>query len=199
MGKLLTGVHRASVSAALRVLTMVVCVIAAPGVFHAFIGAVSALPHLPTWPHLLVGFIAGLAVGRFALRHLPTLCILEHELTHLLAGLCFFCLPTRFVVNGRGGLAGHRSTPFPLIGPFVNDFITLAPYVVPTFSVILALLAPLWPAAARPTAHLALGVTLGFHLSTTARELVINSTGRVLARADNGAPPRQSADDKPRQ
>jgi hypothetical protein len=176
--------------AAARLLTLLALVWFAPGAARAFWLALGRLAGLPTWPHLLVGFIAGLAVGRFALDKLPTLCIAEHELTHLIAGLPFLCRPTRLVVSRHGGVAGHRDTPLPWIGPLVDDFVTLAPYVLPTFSLLIALAAPLAPLSAKFTVHLAIGLTLGYHLSTTAAELWVNWTARRVSRADNGQPIR---------
>ena len=63
----------------------------------------------------------------------------------------------------------------------VEDFITLAPYVCPTLSLIVAPFCG--PGAASAVVGL-LGLTLGYHLATTWAELLVNWTGRRLERAD---------------
>ncbi|MBI5831089.1 MAG: hypothetical protein HZB16_02095 [Armatimonadetes bacterium] len=181
MAKLLAGHTGSNFHRLLRILTATALVVALPGLALAFWRALSALPTRPAFALTLAGFVVGIAFGRIVLRWLPTLSIAEHEFTHLLAGLPFLCLPTKFVVRRSGGLASHRATPLPYVGPLVEDFITLAPYVCPTLSLIAAPFAG--PAAGAPVMAL-LGVTLGYHASTTWAEMLVNWTGRRLERAD---------------
>lgn len=180
MSKLLAGHTGSNLHRLLRLVVAAGLVLALPGIAFAFWRALGALPQRPWFALLVGGFAVGIVAGRAMLRWLPTLSIAEHEFTHLLAGLPFGCLPTKFVVRRSGGLASHRPTPIPYIGPMVEDFVTLAPYVLPTFSVIVAIGLP-WLAG---WGQGLLGLTLGYHLSTTWAEMLVNWTGRRLERAD---------------
>jgi len=180
MSKLLAGHTGSNLHRLLRLVVAAALLLAMPGMAVAFWRALSALPQRPWFALLAAGFAVGIVLGRAVLRWLPTLSIAEHEFTHLVAGLPFGCLPTRFVVRRSGGLASHRPTPIPYIGPLVEDFVTLAPYVLPTFSVITAIALPWLPTWGQGL----LGLTLGYHVATTWAEMLVNWTVRRLSRAD---------------
>ncbi len=124
-----------------------------------------ALPDV--WPHVRSapqavpfawGALGGAAATLVVLRVARMVPILEHELTHLLVALLLFRRPLAIEAREDGGEAvytGRGST-----------LIRLAPYVLPTFTLLglgLAQLAD--PRFGRPIV-VALGATWGFHVLT---------------------------------
>lgn len=108
------------------------------------------------------GAVAGLLVGWFLERRVPFLPILEHELTHLLVALALFRKPRHLRVaesDGEVVYDGRGST-----------FIRLAPYAVPTLTLVALAFSPLVAAAWRPEYALLLGLTWGYHVFTSLSE-----------------------------
>jgi len=100
--------------------------------------------------------------------------VFEHEITHALAALLMLHRVTGFVATRRGGAVSHSGHGL----PFADDFISLAPYVLPTFTAILIFLRPLLGEAWLPCYDTLIGGTLGFHTSSTLRETVANFNTR---------------------
>ncbi len=116
------------------------------------------LQDLGTTEPFAFGIVGGAGVAWFTLRSTPMLPVLEHELTHLLAALLFFRRPLALNASPEGGetvYEGRGST-----------FIRLAPYVVPTFTLLGLTLAPFIRAGYAKELAAVLGVTWGFHVYT---------------------------------
>jgi hypothetical protein len=96
-------------------------------------------------------------------RPLDYLSTLEHELTHILVGLLFFKRPLSLRVSARAGgdvvLTGG------------NLWITLAPYYLPTISMLLLALGVVLPPKYQPQLLAALGASAIFHILSTWTEL----------------------------
>jgi hypothetical protein len=102
------------------------------------------------------------------------LSTLEHELTHALFALITFNKVTGLKATWRqGGHTDYEGT--------AHWLIHLAPYFFPTFSVVLlipfAFAPPLW----LPWVYLALGISVGYHLSSTLTETHLNQKDLKLA------------------
>ncbi|MEE2788578.1 MAG: hypothetical protein VX589_14640 [Myxococcota bacterium] len=101
-----------------------------------------------------VGALLGLIIWKF----FPFFLVLEHELTHFIAALLMFRRPIRLVVDQSGGeivYEGRGST-----------IIRLAPYFLPTFSLILLISMPLFVSSVHRSIQIAIGVSWGYHLIT---------------------------------
>lgn len=128
--------------------------------------------HDAAWrPGVLVAFAGGAAgcaglawvLRRYARDSWHYLATCEHELTHALVGLLFLKIPVAFRVSARaGGYVGFRHG--------ANLWITLAPYYLPTVSLLLLLCRPLFGHRAAPVFFVALGGSVAFHLLTTWEE-----------------------------
>jgi hypothetical protein len=96
-------------------------------------------------------------------RPLDYLSTLEHELTHVVVGLLFFKRPLSLRVSARAGgdvvLTGS------------NLWITLAPYYLPTISLVLLALGIVLPPKYQPQLLAALGASATFHILSTWTEL----------------------------
>jgi hypothetical protein len=100
---------------------------------------------------------------RYMRRPLDYLSTLEHELTHILVGLLFFKRPLSLRVTARAGgdvvLTGG------------NLWITLAPYYLPTISMVLLALGIVLPPKSQPHLLAVLGASVSFHILSTWTEL----------------------------
>ena len=141
---------------------------------------------------VVIPFAAGILIGIFVdqviLRRAPAIETFEHELTHALCAMLFLRRLESFVVRrGGGGAVRHRGN---FGGTFGDDFIGLAPYFLPTFTVATVLVRPVLGSQWFPWYDVAIGTTFGFHLWTTARETQGNWTGRIFPDAISGQPTR---------
>ncbi len=141
----------------------------------ALVGLLSAVPlglaladiapdwtRQPTAPWFGGGVLAGAAIGWLLVRKLPLLPILEHEMTHLLTALALFRRPRQLLAADGGGEVvydGRGST-----------LIRLAPYAVPTLTLLALPFAPLVAQAQRPWFVALLGLTWGYHALTSLLE-----------------------------
>jgi hypothetical protein len=150
-----------------------------PGFARAFWAFAVALARTgPLLRALAVGFLVGVAVERIALRRVPVVGIFEHELTHALAALLLLRRVKRLVVDGRRG--GYVESSGGFGGLAGEDFVGLAPYFMPTFSVFLVALRPLLFQGPVLWFDLLVGFTLGFHTSSTIAETRESWTRRVF-------------------
>lgn len=141
----------------------------APGAWAAFWGSGAALVHASClWP-LLVGFALGLVLDHVLFHKVPGLETFEHELTHAIAALMFFRRVTGFsVTRHRGGYCVHTGG---FGGRLGDDFITMAPYVLPTFTFLSVMIRPLLPAGVFPWFDVWIGLTFGYHILSNLREV----------------------------
>jgi hypothetical protein len=102
------------------------------------------------------GMILWLLFGRF----LRFFHVFEHEVTHLVTGLIFFIQPRQLVASESGGR----------MEMYGNNFIvSLAPYFVPLFSLVLMALMPLLDSTVSVYACGVLGLVTGIMLLQTCR------------------------------
>lgn len=125
---------------------------------------------------LLAGTICGAAFDWYVVRRrLPVFGTFEHELTHAAASLLFFRRVHRFVVTMRSG--GHIVHSGGFGGGFGDDFIGLAPYLLPTFTAIAVLITPLIGLVPSAWWVAFVGLTFGYHTCSGVREIARNWTG----------------------
>lgn len=129
------------------------------------------------WMPMAVGVLPGIILAKWSLKDGAGPHIWEHELTHAVAAIMMGQIPTRISVEaGEGGECEHAGCiPLPLVPllPFAIDFITLAPYILPTTTVIVVLLRPLI-APHGGWFDVLIGATFTFHCLTTLHELIGN-------------------------
>ena len=103
------------------------------------------------------GMIVWLLFGRF----LRFFHVFEHEVTHLVTGLIFFIQPRQLVASESGGR----------MEMYGNNFIvSLAPYFVPLFSLVLMALMPLLDSTVNVYACGVLGFATGYHVITNLQD-----------------------------
>jgi len=145
-----------------------------PGASTALLECAMRLARLPDAGWFAAGALIGIVVCRPLLRLLPVLETFEHELTHAVAALCLLRGVSRFKVTWRGGgYIEHRSG-----SRLGDDLIGLAPYMVPTATLAVALFTPLVAPPARSWFLGGAGVTFGYHLVSTVREVGSSLTRR---------------------
>lgn len=93
--------------------------------------------------------------------------IFEHEFTHMIAAILTFHRPKSMKIEpDKGGEFGYYGEG--------NWFITLAPYFVPTFPLIMMLFSVVWAFAGEPLPELfmpVLGMLFGYHLISNAMQI----------------------------
>ena len=93
--------------------------------------------------------------------------IFEHEFTHMIAALLTFHRPRSMKIEpDKGGSFGYYGEG--------NWFITLAPYFVPTFPIIMMLFSLVWRWSGEPLPELfmpVLGMLFGYHLVSNATQI----------------------------
>ncbi len=159
-------------SAVLFVIVLLLCL---PGYCkHFWVELVYFSKHFPENLCFLEGFAAYVPVhfvlNRFGGKPWEFIKILEHEITHAFFSLAFFRIVTRLVATSRGGCVSYRGN---FGGVFGDIAISLAPYVCPTFTIIMALIRPVLPSDKLAYVDAVIGFTLGFHTLTTISETVL--------------------------
>lgn len=163
----------------MRLAVFLVAVALLPGAALALAEGAVALARSPDAWLLGAGTIAGVLVARPLLAAFPVLETFEHELTHALAAVCLLRGVRRFKVTlHRGGYVEHAPG-----GRLGDDLIGLAPYLAPTLTLGTAAVAPAVPPAARGPYLAAVGLTFGYHLVSTAREIRGSYTKRAFRAA----------------
>lgn len=116
--------------------------------------------------------VSGILCLLFA-RRLRFFMVFEHELTHNIWALLFLKKPRGFHVNPDGSgqfqFSGRTSTISEL-------FISLGPYFFPTITVLLILASPIVKEGLMEIYFLAIGITYGYHLSSTVKETHLRQT-----------------------
>jgi hypothetical protein len=149
-----------------------------PAFFVAFWAMGESFIHMPQimWP-FLIGTLAGIIFDHFVLRNHETFETFEHELTHALVALLFFRSIKDFTVTRRGGQVWHSSG---FGGEFGDTIIGLAPYFLPTFTLISAFIRPFLGRSAFPWFDVWIGLTFGYHLWSTVLEIRENWSYRTF-------------------
>lgn len=141
----------------------------APGHVHMFVEGCVRLAGAPdAWQPLAIGFAAGTVMWVGVWSRIAGLTTLEHELTHAIVALLFFRRVVDFKVTRYDG--GHVQHQGAFGGFFGNEMIGLAPYFLPTFALMLAMLLPLAPSGWTPWGIGSAGLLLAYHFFSTVRE-----------------------------
>jgi hypothetical protein len=153
-----------------RVVIAIILLLLLPGVIAALLRTVDGLVNATFNPWPLAGGLAiGIILDILFFRRLPGFEVFEHELTHALAAILLFRRIDRFVATGRkGGCVIHRNG---LGGELGNDFIALAPYTLPTFTLLSVLVRPFLGREWFPYFDVWIGITFGYHLLSNLREV----------------------------
>lgn len=131
-----------------------------------------------TFPHTVKLFAyGGLAFlifwFLFKKRFMYAFSVFEHELTHVLVAKLFFLKTLRFQVSPRKHVAGQVVVGVEGKGAFtrfISVFFSLAPYFLPTLTLLVFLCYPLFGAHLAPIFFFAVGFTAVYHFWTTFRE-----------------------------
>lgn len=159
----------------MKIILSVISLILLKGIFVGFFNGVASLFGNS---EILTNFIIGLVISCIAhftlVKKYPIISTFEHELTHAIVALLFFRKVSNFIVtNGQGGSVSHSGN----FGGKFGDFnITLAPYFLPTFTLILILSRPMIPFEYIRWFDIIVSFTFGYHLFSTIDEIRINWT-----------------------
>ena len=154
-----------------------------PGVAVAFWKVSVRLVHTDSvFLPFLLGTAAGLVIARVIGRLFPTLEVFEHELTHALVALLLFRPVTGFSARRTGGYVSHGGGPG---GGPGDDLIGLAPYLLPTFTILSALARPLLGQGCFPWFDGWIGLTFGYHTLSTLRETRANWAWNLFGRGND--------------
>jgi hypothetical protein len=153
-----------------------------PGSTLAFWDALLVISHnKDLWVPLVVGLATGIPVYFTVIKKIPYISTFEHELTHALVALLFFRRIHKFIVTSkRGGLVQYSGN---FGGEFGTLLIGLAPYYLPTFTLIAVLVRPVLPAEWFPWFDGFIGATLAFHICSTPEETKQAWTKQTFASA----------------
>jgi Peptidase M50B-like len=129
--------------------------------------------HSPQIQFFLVGIVIFFPIHYVAKRYFATiwnyLCVLEHECTHALVGLLFGKIPVGMRVSAwEGGEVQLRGGS--------NLWVSLAPYFLPTLSLILLPIAWVFSLFDSPFFYAILGFTIAFHIVTNWKETSFRQT-----------------------
>ncbi len=133
------------------------------------------------WIPLICGFGAGIPLYFTVIRKIPYISTFEHELTHALVALFFFRKIHKFIVTSKRGGQVQYSGNFG--GEFGTLLIGLAPYYLPTFTLMAVLVRPFLPPEWFPWFDGFLGATLAFHFCSTPEETKQAWTKQTFASA----------------
>lgn len=153
-----------------------------PGNAYVFGTGLAALASTqPLWLPLAGGFALGWVGYRVLVSRIAGFDTFEHELTHALVALLFLRPVTGFrVTRHEGGWVSYGGG---LGGAFANDMIGLAPYFLPTFTVVPAIVYPWIPAEWSLGVLVAMGATLAYHTFSTLAETRQSWTSTSFIRA----------------
>lgn len=147
-----------------------------PGLFNEL---VSNLIELGYYTNILYPIIAGLIIGlilyNLVLKRFCGFLTFEHELSHAIIALFFLRRIYRFVVTRyEGGYIEFNRYGFG--GKFGNHLVALAPYYLPTFTLISAIARPFLPNYFFPWFDAWIGFTISFQIMSNIEEIKNNWT-----------------------
>lgn len=106
----------------------------------------------------------------FRKRFMYAFSVFEHELTHILVAKLFFLKILRFDVSPRKHVEGQVVVGVEGRGAFtkaISVFFSLAPYYIPTLTLLVFALYPLLSPQMYPVFYFIVGFTVMYHLLTT--------------------------------
>jgi hypothetical protein len=130
------------------------------------------------WISLSCGFIIGIPFYFMVIRKIHVISTFEHELTHALVALFFFRRIHKFIVTSKRGGQVQYSGNFG--GEFGTLLIGLAPYYLPTLTLISVLVRPFLPPGWFPWYDGFIGATFAFHIFSTVDETKLSWTKRTF-------------------
>ncbi len=120
-------------------------------------------------------------------RFMPSFEVWEHELTHALVGLLFGIIPVKIVVKkGEGGIVRHKIYTPDCLYPLAIDFVSLAPYVLPTITFLMVVFRPIIHRDTISCYDFFIGLSFGYHILSTIREFKSSWTLKKFPSADTG-------------
>jgi hypothetical protein len=168
----------------MRLLTGIVLLLLLPGITAAFVWNVVILTHATTiFAPFCLGVALGILLDHFAFHRMPVVETFEHELTHAVAALMFFRRVTGFVVKRKGGTVSYQEG---FGGRLANDFIGLAPYILPLFTALSVVGRFFVPATWFPWYDGWIGLTFGYHIWSSIEETGGAWTKRKFVSAGTG-------------
>jgi hypothetical protein len=123
---------------------------------------------------LICGLALGIPFYFIVIRKIHVISTFEHELTHALVALLFLRRIHKFIVTSKRGGQVQYSGNFG--GEFGNLLIGLAPYYLPTSTLIAVLVRPFLPTGWFPWYDGFIGATLAFHIFSTIDETRLSWT-----------------------
>ena len=137
--------------------------------------------HKELWIPLLLGFATGIPLYFTLIRKVSVISTFEHEFTHAIVALLFLRRIHKFIVTKRQGGQVEYSGNFG--GEFGTLMIGMAPYYLPTFTLIAVLVRPFLSPAWFPWFDGFIGATLAFHIFSTSEETKLSWTKRTFTGA----------------
>jgi hypothetical protein len=158
----------------------------APGLAIAFWkGILMMITNQALWMPVAAGFLLGIVLYEVIFKRWWGFSTFEHELTHALVALLFFRRIKKFVVTRYEG--GYIVNTSGFGGEAGNHFIALAPYFLPTFTLLSVLIRPFLPATWFPCYDVWIGITFSYQTLSNFGELKQNWTAKPFRQAGTGA------------
>ena len=154
----------------MKLLIITVLLLIMPGVTLAFYKSLLCfLAVLNIGSPLVIGLILGIFLYYLFFRKSSLIIVFEHEFTHAIVALLLFRKVKKFVVGKNGGYITHVG------GNKLGDyFIGLAPYYLPTFTILLLLMRELFLLNYSKYIDGLIGFSLSYHILSNIYELRTN-------------------------
>jgi|GEM_PF-1158474 len=157
----------------------------APGLAIAFReGILKMISDTALWLPIAAGLLSGLIIYELIFKRWWGFSTFEHELTHALVALLFFRRIKKFVVTRYEG--GYIVNTSGFGGEAGNHFIALAPYFLPTFTLLSVMIRPFLPATWFPWYDVWIGITFSYQSLSNFGELKQNWTAKPFRQAKTG-------------
>jgi hypothetical protein len=157
----------------------------APGLAVAFWkGILMVFSDQALWLPVVTGLLSGVLLYEVIFKKWWGFSTFEHELTHALVALLFFRRIKKFVVTRHEG--GYIVNTSGFGGEAGNHFIALAPYFLPTFTLLSVLIRPFLHDQWFPWYDVWIGITFSYQTLSNLWELKHNWTSKPFRQAKTG-------------